>query len=314
MKRALITSGGGAKGAFTVGALNYMRGAGLSDFSIISGTSTGSLIAALVAVEDYKLLNDVYGSVTGDDILAANNLPANVLSNKPYLYDPAPLEKLIRTNFTDAQFDKLIRSNITLCINAISLQTGRLMVFTTKDIPVPGNERSLFFNPVDNTPLFDVCVIKTRLQLIDALMASVSQAGFMKPRRIDWATGKAEQFVDGGNKEVAPTRIVAALGADEAYVLSNNPTQLFKGKSEYDKIFDVILRAIEIFIQDVRDNDLALLYDYMQLHGKRAPYVICPKSDLDPAHPTGLNFISGQMHDWKLIGELTAKRVLTPPV
>ena len=47
MIRALITSGGGAKGAFTVGALNELADMGIDQYDIISGTSTGALIAAL---------------------------------------------------------------------------------------------------------------------------------------------------------------------------------------------------------------------------------------------------------------------------
>ncbi len=41
-KRALITSGGGAKGAFTVGALEELRKQNITHFDIVSGTSTGA--------------------------------------------------------------------------------------------------------------------------------------------------------------------------------------------------------------------------------------------------------------------------------
>ena len=39
MIRALITSGGGAKGAFTVGALNELADMGIDQYDIISGTT-----------------------------------------------------------------------------------------------------------------------------------------------------------------------------------------------------------------------------------------------------------------------------------
>ncbi|MCK5797226.1 MAG: patatin-like phospholipase family protein, partial [Deltaproteobacteria bacterium] len=43
-RTALVVSGGGSKGAFAVGAIEVLRERG-TDFDLICGTSTGSLIA-----------------------------------------------------------------------------------------------------------------------------------------------------------------------------------------------------------------------------------------------------------------------------
>ena len=61
--RALITSGGGAKGAFTVGALNALAERGINSYDIISGTSTGAMLAALSVLGMFSELEDIYLSV-----------------------------------------------------------------------------------------------------------------------------------------------------------------------------------------------------------------------------------------------------------
>ena len=48
-RRALVMSGGGAKGAFELGAIDYLVNDLKLDFDVISGVSTGSLNAAMLA-------------------------------------------------------------------------------------------------------------------------------------------------------------------------------------------------------------------------------------------------------------------------
>ena len=49
---ALVLSGGGAKGAFQVGALQHLIEDRGLDFTIVAGVSTGALQAAMVAQGD----------------------------------------------------------------------------------------------------------------------------------------------------------------------------------------------------------------------------------------------------------------------
>jgi len=300
-KRALITSGGGAKGAFTVGALNALAKMGINSYDIISGTSTGALLAALSVLGKFEDLQTIYLSVDNDDILKKQNIADNILNSRPFVYDTDPLLKMINHHITEEIFEQIMASPTILCLTAISLQTGKITVFSTKDIP--------------STALYSVSLITSKQHLVDALLASSSQAGFLKPvsieTRNDQGVAVLEQFVDGGNRDVIPSRVVTDHEPDEIYVLSNNPSILFPGQEDYSRtsVINVILRAISIFIQDVRENDLAVLDEYKERTGAKI-FRIEPREDLDPAHPTGLNFNTTAMALWMGMGRSKANQVV----
>ena len=89
-RTGLAISGGGSKGAFAVGAIEYLVEQGCH-FDLVSGTSTGALIAPLVAIGDITALTKLYTSVKTKDIVRHN-------WRKFYwnaVLDTKPLEKLI---------------------------------------------------------------------------------------------------------------------------------------------------------------------------------------------------------------------------
>ena len=293
-KKALITSGGGAKGAFSVGALKELNKYGLADFDIISGTSTGSLIAALAAVGRFDILEREYRSGSNRDFLDQTNLINSIASNRPYIYDTLPLEAKIDEYITEEVFDQIRDENKTVCLTSISLQTGRRSVFSTTELPTPDHG------------LYDPYYITDYQMFKKSILASTNQAAFLPPIKMETpGFNGMQQFVDGGNRDVLPTQPVVDLLPDEIYALSNNPRKLNVVNTEYTSVFDVLFRAISIFIQDVRDNDYAVLSEF-----NGDVFEIEPKSELDRNNPTGLNFNRNDMIGWMRLGELTAKRIL----
>lgn len=291
MRRALITSGGGAKGAFTVGALSHMFDNNLANFDLISGTSTGSLIAAFAAAGDIETLKDVYTNVTDNDIIATTNLVRQLQQGNPYLLDSYPLVKLINEKVTDTIYQKIMAGNTTLCLTAVSLQTGNPTIFATKNITVP--------------PGYDLKLIQNIQQLKNAMLASSSQGGFLPPVNIE-----GQQMVDGGHRTVIPTAAAVAQNPDEVVVLSNNPRKIFAGNPNYTSVIDTILRVMSIFIQGVRENDYKLLDDYVASSHKKVFYIE-PDTDLDEQNPTGLRFDRFLMTLWRSQGEQKARQILT---
>lgn len=295
--RALILSGGGAKGAFTVGALTCLKREGLGTFDLISGTSTGSLIAALAGVGDYATLRRVYATVPDDDILLRQNIVHNLTNKRPFIFDTEPLRDMIDTHVTPLVYQTLAASHTRLCLTAIDLQTGRPTVFSTK--------------PLASTNDYEAVLIDSHDLLKKALLASSSQAGFLPPVPI-MVNGTTHQYVDGGNREVVPSRVVVDLvqggtaKPDEVIMIGNNPLDLAAVNSAYTDLLKVLMRAIAIFIQDVRENDMRVLRAHCGAKGITLVEIM-PMTDLDPDHPTGLRFKQALMTSWMRRGELIAQ-------
>ena len=64
VKNALVLSGGGFKGAFQIGALDYLRDTGKIDpnlrFDVIAGISAGALNGSFIATQQYDILKTIW--------------------------------------------------------------------------------------------------------------------------------------------------------------------------------------------------------------------------------------------------------------
>ena len=298
MSTALILSGGGAKGAFTVGALSFMMKERPDiSFDIISGTSTGALIAALVTVGKIDLLRQIYTHVTNDDIIRKQDPGVIFRNNQPFFFSDAPLTNMIEEHITEDLALQIIQSPKKLFLTAMNLQSGRITVFSNKAI--------------QSTAMYDVRQILDRKLLIAALRASSNQAAFLPPVSITKADGKTEQFIDGGNREVIPCLAVIDQNPSTVFVLSNNPKHIFPIEKIYTSVLDVLMRTISIFIQDVRENDLVALEKWRENRGTDVTiHYIEPVKDLDPDFPTGLRFEPGRMGVMMAQGEIRARGIL----
>lgn len=60
-KLGLVLAGGGGKGAYQIGVWKYLKEIGIDKhISVISGTSVGGLNAALLAMNDYDIAEDIW--------------------------------------------------------------------------------------------------------------------------------------------------------------------------------------------------------------------------------------------------------------
>jgi len=70
--KALIISGGGAKGAFGGGIADYLIRGKQQDYDIFVGTSAGSLLVPLLAAGEVQKLKDLFTTITQKDIFKRN--------------------------------------------------------------------------------------------------------------------------------------------------------------------------------------------------------------------------------------------------
>lgn len=244
--KALVISGGGSKGAFAVGVLKYLVQEKGHEYDIISGTSTGALIAPLAATGEIERLEEIYTTKTTSDLLIKRE-PLSITNitkiNKfDSFFDVSKLRELTK-NELFPRYDSIMSGGKILFFTAVCLQTGRVTYFS--------NRNALAANG------FDLVVLNSREEMLSAIMASASQPVLMPPVEFNPGSYPIRQYVDGGLREYAPLRGVLANNPDEVDIIMHSPPYYPIKAERFRNIFSILLQTIDIFSEDVGDSDLS---------------------------------------------------------
>lgn len=221
-KLAVVLSGGGAKGAFQVGALEELVVKRNVKFDIAVGTSTGAIQAAAVAQDDVPRLVTMWKNIKGDSDIYKKRSGKflAIIGGEPSLYDARPLQRLLSANIDDA---KIKATGKSLRLGVVSLTTGQ-------------------FRPV----------AENATHIADYVYASCAMPFTFQPL-VDQAN---EQWVDGGVRDVTPLDSALELGPRGVIVISASPPPLPSERKTYGNLVAIGLRAIEILHSEVSLNDL----------------------------------------------------------
>lgn len=196
-KRILALDGGGIRGAVTLGFLGEIERilaerhdkAGVMKkedfrlhhyFDLVGGTSTGAIIAALIAVGGYSVteIKSMYRELGGQIFSDRNGF--NLFGKQIYFkgkYDSKPLKDQLTKIFKDAKLGD--DTNKTgLCVVAKRLDTCSTW-------PVTNNPAAMFFD-------------QNRFFIRDIVRASTAAPSYFNPEVIDVGFGEEGIFVDGG--------------------------------------------------------------------------------------------------------------------
>jgi predicted acylesterase/phospholipase RssA len=269
-KKALVISGGGSRGAFAVGAIDYMVNQLGLTFDIVAGTSTGALIAPLVVVNDIPKLKHLYSSVTQPDILGKIEIGWRDIQQGKIpkaLNDTSPLRNLLEEQITTAVADQIIsptsNNHKYMFLATSNLQSGDIVYFHNVGPQVLSIE-----------PDTKVQKIESRQALINAMLASASIPVFMPPVEMRHASQRMQQYVDGGVRELTPLKIAIDNGATEAYVILLSPEQQTVQNGECENVFSILKQTIELLCRDVMIHDIYVA----ELHSEMVAYLIELKS------------------------------------
>jgi predicted acylesterase/phospholipase RssA len=274
MKTALVVSGGGSRGAFAVGVIEVLWEKGWK-FDIISGTSTGSLIASLATIDDIDELVRIYTSVRTKDIIRLNwrRLFHDAI------YDTKPLEKLIRKTMKGPRYAALMLSPVRTLLCRVGFQSGRVIYGSQKgfvgaytDVEAWGNFEGY----------------------VKALLASTNEPTLMPPVQVG-----VETCFDGGVREVVPFRVVKALGAEKVVVIVNGPSEAAPSTDPFTHLLKIGPRAIDLMTTEIGNDDLV---------GIGAEVIVIRPTD--PLPGSSLEFIPAEMQQLREIGQARAKEVL----
>lgn len=235
-KLAIVLSGGGAKGAFQVGALDALVNKHGVKPSIVVGTSTGAIQALGVAQNDVAGLVQVWESLKSDrDIYKERSGVIGAAFGEKALYNASPLRKLLK-DFADPA--KLAASGIDLRLGVVSLQSGE---FRTIDQSVPDIHNWVY--------------------------ASCAMPVFFDPLQ----TSDKQQWVDGGVRDVTPLGAALELNPTSVLVIRASPTSQPASKKNYGGMISIGLRAVDLLQSEVSRNDLAnaaLVNDMLAARGQ----------------------------------------------
>jgi NTE family protein len=253
MKRALVISGGGSRGAFAVGVIKQLQQVYPTlFFDVYVGTSTGSLIIPLAAIDEIALLEEIYTTQKEGSIVKKLRIGDRL--NTDSIYDANPLNDLIKKHFTDARYNELIASGKKIYINTTCLQTEELVVFTNDNTFAA--KKGYAVRPIVNADHFR-----------RAILASACQPVFMPTIQVNKnlpgnSPEKFYQYVDGGVKEYAGIEIAIDAGATEIFTILLSTGKNEPENKQYNDLFSLLQRSIDIFTTDVGKNDLIIPDQY----------------------------------------------------
>jgi len=219
MRRALVLSGGGARGSYHVGALLTLIGMQRRRYEVISGTSVGALIGAYIAQwqpgdpESSMELARLWRTVRRRDLYRRRfPWPWN-----DALYDTAPLRRFIKEHIG---FSRIGASGVDLRVQATDLHRGRSMSFGGRHL---------------NT---------------DVLMASAAVPVAFPPVYLD-----GRMVVDGSVLADTPLGAAIRAGATDIDVIALGPADP-EPEETPARMLPIAARTIEVAMHALFESDL----------------------------------------------------------
>ncbi len=193
MKRAVVLSGGGAKGAYEVGVWQAMRE---TDFvpEIITGTSVGALNGALMMQDDFNKAVEIWESITTDKILK--------------LEEPLDLGGLDFKGTIRMFVNEVIRKGGMDASPLGDLLNEYVDEKRVRQAPQEFGIVTVSVAPLEKHTLFLEDIPEG--QLNDYLLASAACYPLFQPYKMD-----GREFIDGGYYDNLPLRMATERGATE---------------------------------------------------------------------------------------------------
>jgi NTE family protein len=264
-KVALVLSGGGAKGAFQVGAELYAREIKGYEWSVISGVSVGALNGAMLAMRKYDRMKTLWAEMSPEKIFGpsrgALHVLRSIVTRKPGIFSNDWIADVLASEVDPS------RMTVDLRIGAVSLVTGEYHVFR------PGDPR-----------------------FMNALLASAALPPIFPPVEV---ADDLPAMVDGGVKNVSPVGDVLDAHPDEIVVINCNPMTPSVLKAPPRTALRVTQRAFEISMDEIFKSDIAKVQRMNRLVEQAdavglilrktdgRPYRKCPLTVIAPDERTG---------------------------
>ena len=245
MKKALVISGGGSKGAFAGGVAQFLMQEKQKKYDLFLGTSTGSLMISHLATGKIDALKKLYTSVNqntifsnnpffikkihGEKVISINHFNTiwNFINGRKTFGESKNLRKLIKDNITEEMFFDIIKNDKEVVVTVSNLSTNNVEYKTLRECT---------YN--------DFC---------DWIWASCNYLPFMSLLEKNNC-----QYGDGGFGCLVPIREAILRGAKEidAIILETEVSQLNKLKSK--NAFSLLFNVFDFMLENVERHNITI--------------------------------------------------------
>lgn len=220
-KTALVLSGGGAKGAFQLGAETYAREVKGFKWDIIAGISVGALNGGMLAMEKYDRLEYIWRTITADQVYTGSLglwTIFRLLLGAKSVYDNDPLWEMMQQEFNPEAITTDLR------IGAVSLRTGEYLRYRPQD---PG--------------------------FMEALLASTSIPLAFEPV---YVPPNREDMVDGGVRNYSPLGDVLDSEPERIVIINCSPRTPPTRPEPFQNALEIGIATIDIMLNEIFVTDL----------------------------------------------------------
>ena len=245
MKKALVISGGGSKGAFAGGVAEYLLKEKKNIYDIFLGTSTGSLMVSHLALGKIDALKSIYTQVNQRSIFNINPFRItnkngvtivnirhtatilNFLKGSKTFGESKNLRRLISKNITRELYDTILREKKEVVVTVSNFTANRIE-----------------YKSIQNNTYEDFC---------DWIWGSCNYIPFMS-----LLEKNGHQYGDGGFGCLIPIREAIERGAREidAIILETEITQINRMPAKNP--FSLLFTVQEFMMEHVEKHNITI--------------------------------------------------------
>ena len=221
--RGIALEGGGAKGAYHIGAIKALRELGI-DFDVVTGTSIGAINGALIASDNLELTEKLWLSTELNDIVNGDAEMIKKIINYEFREDPKKVRDYIIEIFKQGGLD----------ISPFKKEMRKII----SEEKVRASKIDFGLVALSLTDLKPITLFKAEIpegKLHDYIFASSNLPAFKDERFDD------KKMIDGAFYDNLPINMLIEKGCDEIIAIRLNATGRVRKvhKSHQDKVIYV---------------------------------------------------------------------------
>ncbi len=335
-QRVLVISGGGARGAWGGGIAEHLVLEKDADYQAIIGTSTGSLMAPLVAVEDFTTLNKMYTGVKQKSIFNVNPFKVKrkqgevvsiklkflkaifrIIFGKKTLGESKNLRRLIMATYDLDRYENILSQGDPFFVTVTNFSNAEMFYFNSQQEAFDSRQISCEGLSGKNLRKCLQQKDQRRQAMLDWIWRSANQPLFMT---LDCTSGEVTDgdnsvsgpncWVDGGVRENIPLlRGIAYIldqnpqctGSPSIDVIINNRQVIDLEPIRRRRILTSLFRTVNILTFDVRESDISLPTEVQNAYNMEMGAPVDPQQE--PYIAVNLHFMKEstyQQHPWDL--------------